>query len=137
VVARLFERLGHRQQLSDPDTARMPDSGPTVASRTCMVVGRILERAAARLRKELGPYKSPKEFTKRARFVLADRGKLEIIEEYQKPGEIEWSDETYKGDAYGAYGLEWNADIGRRVSRSLRDGGLAEFHREQLRIIMV
>jgi CO/xanthine dehydrogenase Mo-binding subunit len=97
---------------SDPDTAQVPDSGPTVASRTCMVVGRILERAAERLKKELGPYKSPKEFKKRARFVLADRGTLQIIEEYRKPGEIQWSDETYKGDAYGAYAWGCNlADV--------------------------
>jgi CO/xanthine dehydrogenase Mo-binding subunit len=94
---------------SDPDTARAPDSGPTVASRTCMVVGKILERACARLRRELGPYQSPKEFKKRARFVLADRGHLEIVEEYQKPGEIQWSDETYKGDAYGAY--SWGCNL--------------------------
>ena len=30
----------------DADTARVPDSGPTVASRTCMIVGRLLQRAA-------------------------------------------------------------------------------------------
>ena len=41
--------------------------------------------------------------------MLADRGHLEVIEEYQKPGEIEWSDETYKGDAYGAYA--WGCNI--------------------------
>ena len=29
-----------------PDTAKVPDSGPTVASRTCMVVGGLLQRAA-------------------------------------------------------------------------------------------
>src|SRR5262249_19221277 len=29
-----------------PDTAVVPDSGPTVASRTCMVVGRLVEVAA-------------------------------------------------------------------------------------------
>ena len=32
----------------EADTALVPDSGPTVASRTCMVVGRLLERRAAR-----------------------------------------------------------------------------------------
>src|SRR5204862_6560361 len=29
-----------------PDTAVVPDSGPTVASRTCMVVGKLVETAA-------------------------------------------------------------------------------------------
>ena len=32
----------------EADTDAVPNSGPTVASRTCMVVGRILERCATR-----------------------------------------------------------------------------------------
>jgi CO/xanthine dehydrogenase Mo-binding subunit len=32
------------------DTAVVPDSGPTVASRTCMIVGRILQRCAEEMR---------------------------------------------------------------------------------------
>ena len=32
----------------------VPDSGPTVASRTCMVVGRILQRCAEEMRERLG-----------------------------------------------------------------------------------
>jgi CO/xanthine dehydrogenase Mo-binding subunit len=37
----------------DPSTSKVPDSGPTVASRTCMVVGGLVERAAATVRKKL------------------------------------------------------------------------------------
>src|SRR5919109_1665449 len=37
-----------------PDTSAVPDSGPTVASRTCMVVGGILQRCAAELRQQIG-----------------------------------------------------------------------------------
>jgi len=37
----------------DPSTARVPDSGPTVASRTCMVVGGLVEQAARALRRRL------------------------------------------------------------------------------------
>jgi len=96
-------------ETADPDTARVPDSGPTVASRTCMVVGKILQRAAEKLRAELGEYDDEKSFKKRARWLLAERGSLEIIEEYQKPGDIVWSDETYEGDAYGAYA--WGCNI--------------------------
>ena len=33
-----------------PDTGRVPDSGPTSASRSIMVVGEMLRRAAVRLR---------------------------------------------------------------------------------------
>ena len=33
-------------EIAQPDTAGVPDSGPTVASRTCMVVGKLVETAA-------------------------------------------------------------------------------------------
>lgn len=96
-------------ETSDPDTAAVPDSGPTVASRTCMIVGRILQRAAEKIRAELGLYQNPEEFRERARALLAARGRLVVDEQYQRPGEIEWSDETYRGDAYGAYA--WGCNI--------------------------
>ena len=38
----------------EADTAFVPDSGPTVASRTCMIVGKLLERCARDMRKRLG-----------------------------------------------------------------------------------
>jgi CO/xanthine dehydrogenase Mo-binding subunit len=94
---------------ADPDTARVPDSGPTVASRTCMIVGKILQRAAEKLRGELGAYDDARSFKKRARALLGERGSVEIVEQYEKPGDINWSDETYEGDAYGAYA--WGCNI--------------------------
>src|SRR5581483_6883159 len=96
-------------ETSDPDTARVPDSGPTVASRTCMIVGKILERAARKVREQLGEYGGPFEFRKRARKRLREGGPLTVIEVYEKPGDIQWSDETYRGDAYGAYA--WGCNI--------------------------
>ena len=36
----------------DPTTAHVPDSGPTVASRTCMVVGGLVEQRVARAARE-------------------------------------------------------------------------------------
>ena len=96
-------------ETADPDTARVPDSGPTVASRTCMVVGKILQRAADRLRAELGGWSDAKGFRKQARRLLEERGSLEIIEQYERPGDIVWNDETYEGDAYGAYA--WGCNI--------------------------
>jgi CO/xanthine dehydrogenase Mo-binding subunit len=95
-------------QTADPDTSVAPDSGPTVASRTCMIVGRILERAAQKLRRELGDYDTPKEFRARAKELLA-RGQVIVEEQYRRPAEIQWNDETYEGDAYGAY--SWGCNI--------------------------
>src|SRR6185503_439584 len=33
-------------EIEEPNTSRVPDSGPTVASRTCMIVGRVVQFAA-------------------------------------------------------------------------------------------
>ena len=52
-----YDALGIDYEAVDclrPDTAYVPNSGPTVASRTCMVVGRILQRCAEEMRARLG-----------------------------------------------------------------------------------
>jgi CO/xanthine dehydrogenase Mo-binding subunit len=83
------------------DTAAVPDSGPTVASRTCMVVGRILQRCAEEMRARLGRL-TPREY-------LRTHGPLVITKEYERPGDMSWDDNSYAGDAYGTYG--WGCDI--------------------------
>jgi len=83
------------------DTGVVPDSGPTVASRTCMIVGRILQRCAEELRARLGRM-TPKEY-------LRKHGPLVITKEYERPTEMAWDDTTYRGDAYGTYG--WACDV--------------------------
>ena len=90
-----------RVEVEAADTARVPDSGPTVASRTCMVVGRILERCAQEIRRTLG--KTP------AREYLARHGPLVVTKEYAGPDGLYWDDDTYRGDAYGAFG--WGCDV--------------------------
>jgi CO/xanthine dehydrogenase Mo-binding subunit len=83
------------------DTAVVPDSGPTVASRTCMVVGRILQRCAEEMKARLGRL-TPREY-------LEKHGPLVITREYERPGEMSWDDNSYQGDAYGSYG--WGCDV--------------------------
>jgi CO/xanthine dehydrogenase Mo-binding subunit len=83
------------------DTAVVPDSGPTVASRTCMVVGRILQRCAEEMKLRLGRL-TPREY-------LRTHGPLVITKEYERPGEMSWDDNSYQGDAYGSYG--WGCDV--------------------------
>ena len=41
-------------EVAQPDTSLVADSGPTVASRTCMVVGKILEECALEMKAKLG-----------------------------------------------------------------------------------
>lgn len=78
------------------DTARVPDSGPTVASRTCMIIGKLLQKCAEEMKEKLGKH-PPKEYLKKF-------GPLVITKQYEKPPEIEWDDNHYQGSAYGTYG---------------------------------
>ncbi len=87
--------------VNDADTDVVPDSGPTVASRTCMVVGRILERCAQDMRQRLGPL-TPREYLRR-------HGALVVTKAYERPSEMIWDDDSYRGDAYGSYG--WGCDV--------------------------
>lgn len=88
-------------EVAQPDTARVPDSGPTVASRTTMVVGGILERCAREIKQRLGAL-SPAEY-------LRKHGPLVVTKEYQRPADIEpWDENTYRGAAYAAYGWACN-----------------------------
>ncbi|MGH9142240.1 MAG: xanthine dehydrogenase family protein molybdopterin-binding subunit, partial [Vicinamibacterales bacterium] len=88
-------------EVNAADTAAVPDSGPTVASRTCMVVGRILQRCAEDMKTRLGRL-TPREYLRR-------NGPLVITKEYERPGEMTWDDNSYQGDAYGSYG--WGCDV--------------------------
>jgi CO/xanthine dehydrogenase Mo-binding subunit len=90
-----------RVDVARPDTALVPDSGPTVASRTCMVVGGLLERGAARMREKLAGL-PPAEYH-------ALHGRLRVEERYSPPPGRQWSDETYQGDAYATFG--WGCDV--------------------------
>ena len=42
-----------RIEIAQPDTGAVPNSGPTVASRTSMVVGKLVESAALGLKQTL------------------------------------------------------------------------------------
>jgi CO/xanthine dehydrogenase Mo-binding subunit len=88
-------------EVAAPDTALAPDSGPTVASRTSMVVGRVLERGARALREKLGGL-SPAEHHRR-------HGPLREMTTYGPPPGVSWDDATYRGDAYGTFA--WACDV--------------------------
>jgi CO/xanthine dehydrogenase Mo-binding subunit len=67
----------------DPSTDKVPDSGPTVASRTCMVVGGLVEKACKQL--------------------LENKSQSETVQ-YSPPPGIHWDDATYTGAAYPVFG---------------------------------
>ena len=60
--------------MAPPDTGIVPNSGPTVASRTSMVVGRLIERAGAQLVDMLKKHAGlPEDFTREEFFSACDR----------------------------------------------------------------
>jgi CO/xanthine dehydrogenase Mo-binding subunit len=109
-VAAQTLRLPYDQILiAQPDTGLVPNSGPTVASRTAMVVGKLVERAAQSLcatlvsSGHLNQDYNPKDFRRAAVHYLAEFGTLKAEARYQSPGDIFWDDENYRGEAYPAY----------------------------------
>src|SRR6185503_18958808 len=96
-------------EIVQPDTSRVPNSGPTVASRTSMVVGKLVESAVTGLKQTLLgsgllPEKySETEFKKACADYIAKFGSLKTSSTYQPPPNVHWDDEKYQGDAYGAY----------------------------------
>jgi CO/xanthine dehydrogenase Mo-binding subunit len=98
-----------RIDIMQPDTAMVPNSGPTVASRTTMIVGKLVESAARAVQKSLfdsgllQQHYNSEDFTIACRQYLANFGSLQSLIKYQHPTDLHWDDATYRGDAYGAY----------------------------------
>src|SRR6266550_867386 len=93
--------------VAEADTARVPNSGPTVASRTSMVVGRLVEKACDDLEKRVkGRGRGKREGVKQA-IVEWNRKhpgeRLVGTATYERPPGITWDDRSYSGDAYGAF----------------------------------
>jgi CO/xanthine dehydrogenase Mo-binding subunit len=76
----------------DPSTAQVPDSGPTVASRTCMVVGGLVDRASRQLRERLDAGEGK------------DGSEVAVTLQYEPPPGIHFDDATYTGAAYPCFG---------------------------------
>ncbi|HKQ75878.1 MAG TPA: xanthine dehydrogenase family protein molybdopterin-binding subunit [Blastocatellia bacterium] len=116
-------------EIEEPDTSRVPDSGPTVASRTCMVVGRVIQLAAREAKEKLLQFVAERfgesdvkliegwftsdvkrlaSFDETASEYVKLRGELRAYARYASPPGIEWDDDSYTGDAYPvfSYGAE-------------------------------
>jgi CO/xanthine dehydrogenase Mo-binding subunit len=94
-------------EIAQPDTAFVPNSGPTVASRTCMVVGKLVENACRNLRRLLidsGHLAGETDdFKSACRAYVEHRGPLRASAQYEPKEGARWDDERYEGDAYGSY----------------------------------
>jgi len=75
----------------NPDTSQVVDSGPTAASRSTMIVGRLGEKAAMMLKEKWS------------------EERVEVVADYEHPEGFPWDQSTFRGDAYLGYG--WGAVV--------------------------
>ena len=87
IAAHILELPLEKVIFKDPDTARVPDSGPTAASRSTMIVGRLVEEAANLMKPR---YDKEEEF--------------EVETNYTHPEGYPWDQSTFQGYAYLGYG---------------------------------
>lgn len=98
-----------RIEIVQPDTSEVPDSGPTVASRTVMVVGKLVHKACLALKQKLmdggllAPGYTAAEFAAACAAFHAKAGPLSAESLYEHPQELTWDDKAHQGDAYATY----------------------------------
>ena len=78
--------------MDGPDTDTTTDSGPTAASRTIIINGFLMEKAAKNLKK-----------------IWKSGVRQEHIEPYVGPDYIHWDEEKMQGDAYPSY--SWGVNV--------------------------
>jgi CO/xanthine dehydrogenase Mo-binding subunit len=93
IVAQTLGVPMHQIIIANPDTDRVPNSGPTAASRSLMVVGKLLERAAVKLKD-----------------IWVSEEEQEVEEHYVHPEfTIPWDTENFQGDPYPDN--SWSANV--------------------------
>jgi CO/xanthine dehydrogenase Mo-binding subunit len=91
------------------DTAEVLDSGPTVASRTVMVVGGLVILAARKLKAAVEARNPGVPFHEAFRDDARTNGATRIDQHFEPYPGVEFDDATYTGDAYPAFG--WAAAV--------------------------
>ncbi len=95
--------------MAQPDTLEVPNSGPTVASRTVMVVGKLVQSAALGIAQTLissGLLRegySADEFRTACQQHVATHGQFRSWARYEAPSGILWDDQAFRGEAYAAF----------------------------------
>jgi CO/xanthine dehydrogenase Mo-binding subunit len=95
--------------MAQPDTLEVPNSGPTVASRTVMVVGKLVQSAAHGIAQTLIASNllredyTADEFRTACQQHVAEHGQFRSWSRYEAPSGIFWDDQAYRGEAYAAF----------------------------------
>jgi CO/xanthine dehydrogenase Mo-binding subunit len=99
--------------IAQPDTHAVPDSGPTVASRTAMIVGHLVERGCDDLREKVGLTSAARGSLVRDAIIAwhDEHDADEVVGEgrYLAPPGVDWDENTYRGAAYGTF--TWAAHV--------------------------
>ena len=109
IAADALEIAYDKVNVPRPDTSHVPNSGPTVASRTAMVVGGLVRMAALQMRHTLldngllSHGYSERQFADAVEAYIQRCGPLRTSAQYKEPPNIYWDDTKYQGSAYGAY----------------------------------
>jgi CO/xanthine dehydrogenase Mo-binding subunit len=104
-------------EVAAADTKYVPNSGPTVASRSTMIVGKLLEEAAFSLKQALvqegllEAHYTPEAFREAIRTAHARHGSIKAYAQYRKQPHIVWDDPTCHGDAYPTCAWACNAAV--------------------------
>lgn len=70
----------------NPDTSKVVDSGPTAASRSTMIVGKLVEKAATEMKERWS------------------EGDITVVSDYEHPEGFPWDQASFRGDAYLGWG---------------------------------
>jgi CO/xanthine dehydrogenase Mo-binding subunit len=95
--------------MAQPDTLEVPNSGPTVASRTVMVVGKLVQSAALGIKQTLISSNllregyTADEFRSACQLYVEEHGQFRSWSRYEAPSDIFWDDQKYRGEAYAAF----------------------------------
>jgi CO/xanthine dehydrogenase Mo-binding subunit len=95
--------------IAQPDTAVVPNSGPTVASRTAMIVGKLVQSAARGIKETLtksgmlGEEYTAEQFRAACGKYVTAHAALKSYARYEAPEDVFWDDEKYRGEAYAAF----------------------------------
>ncbi|HEY4359244.1 MAG TPA: xanthine dehydrogenase family protein molybdopterin-binding subunit [Acidobacteriaceae bacterium] len=109
VAAQTLELPYEHIEVQQPDTFIVPNSGPTVASRTAMIIGKLIERVSEQiliaLRSSAGLPNShtASDFKQAAANYIAKGHDPNFSLRYEPVKPVSWDDELYRGDAYPAY----------------------------------
>ena len=88
-----------------PNTSKVVNSGPTVASRTIMIVGELLIQTAQKLKDSIGYYGNDVEYKECVKNYLESSTIKQFRSVYKKPAKIKWDEDKFYGNGYDGYSL--------------------------------